>query len=99
MGVVSETDITGTSQIVKFLFHYYFTIWAVSQTPSHNAEFWETFLKLRVGARSKTANHHHDDFEPLFLGVFEDRKPKPFLSDYLVEGISDTVLGINDILQ
>lgn len=26
MGVVSETDITGTSQIVKFQFHYYFTI-------------------------------------------------------------------------
>lgn len=28
IGVVSETDITSTSQIVKFLFHYYFTIWA-----------------------------------------------------------------------
>lgn len=36
--------------------------------------------KLRMGARSKTAHYHRDDFEFLFLKAFEDRELKLFLT-------------------
>lgn len=36
--------------------------------------------KLRVGAKSKTAHYHRDDFEFLFLKAFDDRELKLFLT-------------------
>lgn len=56
MGVVSETDITGTSQIVKFLFHYYFTILKGLPTAFQKRE---TLVDFAPVADAEELDDHH----------------------------------------